>query len=65
VIVTGDKAATARQVARKVGLEVTAATGYELRDAADAELEEMVQGTTVRAAGYLIYGDLGSQGAKV
>jgi Ca2+-transporting ATPase len=49
VMVTGDKAATARQVAREVGLDVSAAAGEELRQAADAELAETVRTTTVFA----------------
>jgi Ca2+-transporting ATPase len=50
VMVTGDKAATARQVAREVGLDAsTVVVGAELSEASDEELETKAQETTVFA----------------
>jgi len=50
VMVTGDRAETARQVAREVGLDDAAVVeGRALRGASEAELEEMARGTAVFA----------------
>ena len=50
VMVTGDKAATARQVAQEVGLDVSKVVlGADLRDTSDEALEALVQETAVFA----------------
>jgi Ca2+-transporting ATPase len=49
VMVTGDQAATARQVAREVGLEGGTVVGRQLREMSDRELAEAAQGTAIFA----------------
>jgi Ca2+-transporting ATPase len=49
VMVTGDKAATARKVAQEVGLEAATVVGRELSEASDEEVGRLVRDTGVFA----------------
>jgi Ca2+-transporting ATPase len=49
VVVTGDKAETARQVAEEVGLDVTTVVGRELKRTTDEELAGTVRDTAIFA----------------